>query len=92
MGLMSITIPAPQPIPDAAAEVVYWSRQVAAGTLITEVADWLGIDIDLVWQVLCAVPDDQLGLLDSPQGWSALAGYVAVELGVVAPAYMPVVH
>jgi hypothetical protein len=94
MGLMTIQFaePAPQPIHDLAADAEYWARQVAACALMDEIAALLGVDHGLVWQALCSVPDNMLCLLDSPQGWTALAGYAAAELGIAPRDFMPSVH
>lgn len=76
----------------ACAAVDHWAREVSAHALMEEIAGRLGVDRDLVWNVLCGVPDNLLTLLDSPQGWSALMGYVSGELGAVAADFKPVVH
>jgi hypothetical protein len=44
------------------------------------------------WQALWGVPDNMLGLLQSPQGWLALAEFVACQMGVAMPDYSPTVH
>ncbi len=77
---------------DLAAEVVFWARQVAACQLMDDLADSIDQPADLVWEAFCRVPENMLTLLDSPQGWTALAGFVAAELGVCAPDYLPAVH
>lgn len=92
MGLMTINIDRRAPIIDPVAEVTYWARQVSACALMDEIATLLDVDHGLVWQVLCTVPDNMLTLLDSPQGWGAISGYVSAELGIVCPDYMPAVH
>jgi hypothetical protein len=93
MGLMSIdfatTVP---PVSDPAAVVAYWARQVSACTLVDEVAGMLGVPASLVWDALSTMPENMLTLLDSPQGWTALAGYCAAEMGVPAPDLMLRVH
>lgn len=45
-----------------------------------------------LWNALTYVPDDLLHLLDTPDGWTALVGVVACDLGSVAPHYRPTVH
>ena len=45
-----------------------------------------------VLDVLCSVPDNMLSLLDTPEGWSALAGYVAGRLSMPSPGYTPTHH
>lgn len=66
--------------------------QQAAATLINDVAGLLDMPASLVLDVMCTVPENMLTLLDSPQGWKALAGFVAAELGVSPPDYAPGVH
>ena len=48
--------------------------------------------VAMAWASLCSVPDNMLSLLDSPQGWTALAGFIACDLGIAAPDYCPKVH
>jgi hypothetical protein len=45
-----------------------------------------------VLDCLGTVPDNILVLLDSPEGWHALSGFVAVQLGTAACSYEPTVH
>ena len=72
--------------------VEYWARQVSAFALIDDLAAALGMPSKLVWQSLSTLPDNMLSLLDSPEGWTALAAFVACDLGVSAPDYLPAVH
>jgi hypothetical protein len=94
MGLICLTRtaePAPQinlvpaePIDlGSTASAVYLARDVAAAT---------DMPLESVWWSLCNVPDNMLVLLDSPQGWSALAGYISCDLGLPAADYAPEVH
>jgi hypothetical protein len=92
MGLMHIDFTEPQPISDPVADAEYWARQVCACTLIEEVAGQLGVEAMHVWGAMSTVPENMLSLLDSPQGWTALAGFAAAELGLAAPDFMPRVH
>lgn len=64
----------------------------AAVTLAREVAGLLGYPVDDVWWALCNVPIAMAKLLDSPEGWSALAGYLACDLGMPDPEYRPRIH
>lgn len=94
MGLMSIHR-APEAAPQinfAPAEPVDLGSTAAAVTLAYQVADLINQPIDMVWWSLCNVPVNMLGLLDSPQGWTALAGYIACDLGEPALDYVPMVH
>lgn len=93
MGLMHPNLAEPEawriePI----VEAEHWARQVAAGALIDEIAEAIDMPANMVWQALSTVPHNMLCLLDSPQGWTALAGFVACELGVCAPDFLPAVH
>jgi hypothetical protein len=68
------------------------AETIAAEALASEVAGTLGVPFGLAWDCLCTVPDNMLGLLDSPQGWSALAGFIAGDLGACPSDYKPKVH
>lgn len=65
---------------------------VAAQTLSCELGGCLGIHPGRVFHALTYLPENMLLLLHSPEGWSALADYVAAELGAAAPAYRPLRH
>lgn len=45
-----------------------------------------------VFEALTYVPDNMLMLLGSPEGWSALAQFVAADLGAPCLNYCPTVH
>ncbi|PIW54987.1 MAG: hypothetical protein COW16_08775 [Sphingomonadales bacterium CG12_big_fil_rev_8_21_14_0_65_65_10] len=64
----------------------------AALTLCAQAAPALGMDAAEVFDELTRVPDNMLGLLHSPEGWSALVDYVASSLGKPPPDYEPTVH
>jgi hypothetical protein len=64
----------------------------AAVALARDVAELLDTNVGETWWSLCNVHDNMLALLESPQGWSALAGYIACDLGLGAADYAPVVH
>ena len=66
--------------------------EVSAMTLAEDVAGLLGVSAEAAWDALCSVPENMLGLLDSPQGWSALASFIACDLRMAAPDYRPRVH
>lgn len=61
----------------------------AAVALAREVAGLLNHPLDDVWWTLCNVPAAMAELLDSPEGWGALAGFVACDLGMSDPEYRP---
>jgi len=104
MGLMTISPPASDPVTIAAQDAKAMARaaaedalnlaarHVAACALVEDISGLLGVDSGLVWQALSSVPDNMLMLLDSPQGWTALAGFVSGELGVDGADLMPAVH
>lgn len=92
MGLMHINIAPTEPIRDPRAELAYWAREIVACQLIEDAAGHLGVASHDVWACLCSVPENLLSLLDTPQGWTMLAGFAAAELGVDAPDFMPAVH
>jgi len=66
--------------------------EVSAMTLAEDVAGLLGVPAEVAWDALCTLPENMLGLLDSPQGWTALASFIACDLRMDAPDYRPRVH
>jgi hypothetical protein len=44
------------------------------------------------WRLLAQMPPNLLNLLESPQGWTALASMVAAEVGQPEPGFKPTVH
>lgn len=76
----------------AQADVDHAARSVAACALVAELAGQTGLGPDAIWGAMAAIPYNLQSLLDTPQGWSAVAGFVASELGVLPPDYMPAVH
>lgn len=76
----------------AAADACNWAQDMSALRLAHDLADVLDAPLNDVWWSLCNVPANMAGLLDSPQGWSALAGVVAFDLGAPATSYAPLVH
>ena len=69
-----------------------WAEHNCARNLAGEVSDATGIAADRVFDALTRIPDNMLALLTSPEGWSALAQYVAADLGVQRLDYRPRVH
>ena len=63
-----------------------------AKALAADIAVNSNIPIGLAICSLFAIPDNLLTLLDSPQGWTALAGFVSADLGAPPPDYCPVLH
>lgn len=45
-----------------------------------------------VYAELVTVPDEMLGLLNTPFGQSAVSEYIRSASGIDAPAYVPVIH
>lgn len=68
------------------------ARYETAGQLADDVSDRLGAERASVWDSLCKVPDGMLSLLDTPQGCTALAAYVAEDFGQVLATYAPTIH
>lgn len=68
------------------------ARFVSAQALAADVAGELGEDQGKVWDSLTLIPDNMLSLLDHPQGWSALAAYLADDLRRAPTGYAPTVH
>jgi hypothetical protein len=70
------------------------SRHEAAAAikLARDVAGLLDYPMDDVWWALCNVPVNMASLLDTPQGWSVLAAYLAGDLGMGTVDYLPSVH
>lgn len=64
----------------------------SAETLGAAICDTFDLHFADVWQSLCHVPENMLALLDSPQGWSVVAGFVAHDCGHDLPDYAPTVH
>ena len=64
----------------------------SAWSLAGELAPLLKSTAEEIYGVLGTVPDCQLDLLKSPNGWTALAGYVAGQLGRAMPNYRPTLH
>lgn len=64
----------------------------SASKLADDLAGLIGVTPVDAYEALRAVPDNMLSLLECPQGWTAIAGFVAADLGAPAPHYMPTVH
>lgn len=67
-------------------------RIITAKALAAQVADLTGLAADDAHTALCYLPDNFLPLIDSPQGWAALACVVAADCGVPEPAHYPTLH
>ena len=64
----------------------------AGRELARQVAPLLGVGEATAYDELTYIPDNLLTLLDSPDGWGAMCGYLAAGLGVPPPAYAPTIH
>lgn len=69
-----------------------YGRALAAAVLADHLAAKIGVSSAETYGALRLVPDSLLCLLDCPEGWTALAGYVATGLGAHDPALIPTVH
>lgn len=64
----------------------------SAWALAGQLAPVVNATAEEIYGVLGTIPDNMLELLKSPQGWTALAGYVAGDLGRRMPDYRPTLH
>lgn len=69
-----------------------WAQSVAAHQLADEVAARIDVHRAAAFDCLLHIPDNLLPMLHSPQGWTALAGFIAGDLGASPPAYCPTIH
>lgn len=81
-----------QAVADAEADVLTAVRHVAACALVAELNGRMCVGVDAIWGVMAGIPYNLQSLLDTPQGWTTIGGYVASELGLPACDYMPGVH
>jgi hypothetical protein len=68
------------------------AQYAAACHLSRDLAAGFGVRWDDVFDALTLLPDNMLDLLHSPEGWTALASYVAADMGMATPQYRPEVH
>jgi len=64
----------------------------SARALSADLAGAADLSADAAFEALTFLPENMLELLASPEGWSALAQYVAGELGLTPFGYRPTVH
>lgn len=83
---------APDPSDTAAAALEERAQYCAAVELSRQIAPLLRSSEDHVFEALTYVPDAQLALLRSPEGWAALASTVAADLGVTNFTFQPTRH
>jgi hypothetical protein len=87
----------PQQVARSAAEAVIERHQraglrLAALEVSRRASERLDIGVDEAWNRLCDLPDNLLGLLDFPEGWTALVAIIAQEAGLPSPHFVPSVH
>lgn len=68
------------------------AQLASARELSRQYAPLLGVSPAEVFDELTQVPDNMLALLNSPEGWAALASYIAIDLGDSQPFFAPTVH
>ena len=71
--------------PDAAAVA-------SANHLVEGLSAQTGIAPGIILRALTYLPENMLSLLDCPEGWTALAEFVAADLGLAPFGYRPTVH
>ena len=64
----------------------------AAFELSRQIAPLLGVSEYEAVRYIDVVPENMLNLLESPEGWIALASYVATQTGTTLPDYSPTLH
>lgn len=64
----------------------------SAYCLVDGLSDRTGISSGVLLRALSYLPENMLSLLDYPEGWSALAEFVAADLGLAPFGYRPTVH
>lgn len=69
-----------------------WAQSVCAAQLADEIASRLGVRTADAYFCLRTIPDNLLPMLDCPEGWMALAGLIASDLGAPFLDYSPTVH
>lgn len=78
--------------PSAEQELWEHARYRAARELASQIAPLLAVTQSQVFDALCTVPDNMLSLLETPEGWAALASYIAADFDAEAPRYAPSIH
>lgn len=64
----------------------------SANQLVSGLSARTGIASGVLLRALSYLPENMLSLLDYPEGWSALAEFVAADLGLAPFGYRPTVH
>lgn len=69
-----------------------WAQSISAQTLANEIGPRLHVLADEAFLCLLKIPDNLLSMLNSPDGWSTLAAFIAADIGVTPVDYSPTVH
>lgn len=92
LGEMLASVLAQQEAREAAA-INDQAQYLAAVELARQIAPLLRVTEEQAFEALTYVPDSMLPLLQSPEGWAALAAFVAADLGVLTvTTYAPTRH
>jgi hypothetical protein len=68
------------------------AMQAAGRHLAREIADHTVLALDQVFEAMTTLPDNILALLDSPQGRTVIASYIASGERVPDPFFKPTIH
>lgn len=68
------------------------NSKMHAQALCRQLACAASADVDDIFDALRFVPLNLLVLLESPQGWTVLASYLAADLDLPPSSYKPTVH
>ncbi|MBO81420.1 MAG: hypothetical protein CL801_08380 [Citromicrobium sp.] len=67
-------------------------KVIAAWSLAQSLSNVFAASPCEIYESLTHIPDNLLVLLESPEGWRALASYVALDLGLHDLRFMPTIH
>jgi hypothetical protein len=73
-------------------ELAERARYHAALELADQIAPLLAVTQAEVFDALCSIPDNMLSLLETPEGWAALAGYIAADFHMPLISYQPTIN
>jgi hypothetical protein len=68
------------------------ARYHAALELAEQLGPLFAVTQAEVFDALCTIPDNMLSLLETPEGWAALAGYLAADFRMPLISYQPTIH
>src|SRR3546814_16215550 len=70
-----------------------WGRALSIDRLTNELAAHLNVPAETIFDTVCTIPSNLVTLIDTPQGWAAIGGFVATALRVVPDGdFMPVLN